>query len=195
MAYQTYTTDAIVCKSRARGNADRLFWLLTHDAGMVLAHAKSVREARSKLRFALQDFSIIRVSLVRGRHDWRVTGAEPYTNLYFSAASREARAALLRSMRLLHRLLPGEEPNSRLFCVAREGLRHLATLESEHRALEGLFMLRVLHELGYVASSKKLETLLTMASFGDAASAMSGNTALESLVERSTDKALEASQL
>lgn len=55
---------------------------------MLYASAKSVREERSKQRYALQEFSHARVTLVRGRSGWKVTGAEAIADLYALAETR-----------------------------------------------------------------------------------------------------------
>lgn len=152
MAYQVYTTDAIVCGSWERGEHDRSLLLFTRDVGMVIARAAGARGVRSKLRYALQDFSQVRVSLVRGKQSWRITGVEPNGNLYFVAKSRDGRAAMLRGVRLLRRLIHGEEIHAELFSVANDGLSYLITLESKDENAETLFALRVLYQLGYIAS-------------------------------------------
>ena len=98
MAYQTYTTKGYICGSFTRNTSDKYYFIFTRDAGMVVASARSVRDEKSKLRYGLQDFSLSDVSLVRGRHDWRIVGVEPIENFYFNAIDREARAVLLLSL-------------------------------------------------------------------------------------------------
>ena len=70
MSYQTYITDAVVVGSYASNTADKSYLLFTKRAGMLYATARSVREERSKQRYALQDFSHITVTLVKGKGGW-----------------------------------------------------------------------------------------------------------------------------
>lgn len=158
MAYTTYITDALVCGSRASNTADRSFLLFTRDAGMLYASAKSVREERSKQRFALQEFSYIRVTLVHGKAGWRITGAEPVVNVYARQETREARALVRNVIKLLRRLIQGEAAHEALFDEVRAVLDHT---HSEHeRALEEILTIRTLHMLGYIAPRPELAPLL-----------------------------------
>ena len=126
--------------------------LLTRDAGLVFGRAISVRKEQSKLRYGLQDFSRARVSLVRGKHGWRVIGAEECTNLYFINDDRITRGALLRIMKLVRRFVRGEESNPIFYDILIDGLTTLASSPKEKViALEHLLMLRLLAILGYVA--------------------------------------------
>ena len=88
MAYQTYITEAIVCGSYDSNTSDRSFLLFAREAGMIYAHAKSVREERSKQRYALQVCSHVRVTLIRGKSGWKIAGVEPQQNLYALATTR-----------------------------------------------------------------------------------------------------------
>ena len=72
MAYATYTTQALVCGTFDRNTADRSYRLFTREFGMVWADARSVRLEKSKQRSALTDFSVVRISLVRGKAGWKI---------------------------------------------------------------------------------------------------------------------------
>lgn len=153
MAYhQVYITDALVCTAKDSNTSDRSYLLFTKDAGMLWANAKSVREERSKHRYALQEFSLIRASLVRGKSGWRITGTEPITNLYFETTSREARTLVRNIIRLLRRFLHGESPVPRVF---EDVVASRALAEAKADTLETVFTLRMLHELGYVAADTR----------------------------------------
>lgn len=149
MAYhQVYITDALVCAAKDSNTSDRSYLLFTKEAGMLWASARSVREERSKHRYALQEFSLIRVSLVRGKSGWRITGSESISNFYYLASSREARTLIRNIVRLLRRFLHGESTVPRVF---DDVLEVLPLAEAKADVLETVFTLRMLHELGYVA--------------------------------------------
>jgi recombinational DNA repair protein (RecF pathway) len=158
MAYQTYITEAIVCGSSARNTSDRVFLLFTREAGMLRAHAKSVREERSKQRFALQEFSTVRATLVHGRQGWRIAGVEPIRNLYSEAASREQRALIRNTVLLLRRVMQGEVSYAPVYDLVMHAIT--AELGGNLRDRERLLSLHILFVLGYVALEDGLEQLL-----------------------------------
>jgi recombinational DNA repair protein (RecF pathway) len=159
MSYKTYITDTLVCGSRARNTSDKTYLLFTREAGMLYATAKSVREERSKQRFSLQEFSYIRATLIHGKSGWRVTGVEPYVNVYAEKGTREGRTLVRNIIRVLRRLLQGETAHPDLF---DDVLLVLTTQEDVHiPAREEILMLRMLHALGYIAPTPTLEPLLT----------------------------------
>lgn len=86
MAYVTYTTDAIVCGTYDRNTADRSYRLFTRELGMLYADARSVRLEKSKQRQALQDFSLIKVSLVKGKAGWKIGSVSEVQNYYTHVA-------------------------------------------------------------------------------------------------------------
>ena len=159
MSYKTYITEALVCGASTRNTSDKSFLLFTREAGMLYASAKSVREERSKQRFSLQEFSIIRVTLVHGKAGWRVIGTEPLTNVYAEQRTREARAFVRNVIRLLRRLIQGEVPHERLYDEV------IPLLRLEHRGnevgLEEVLTLRILNMLGYIAPTPETLPLFT----------------------------------
>jgi len=92
------------------GEGHRYITLFTKDLGLVKAHARSVREERSRLRYSLQHFSYSDFSLVRGRDVWRITGAREHYNIHRAlSAERQKQVMVSRLFALLERLLHGEE--------------------------------------------------------------------------------------
>jgi len=156
--YQTYITEALVCGSYDSNTADRSFLLFTKEAGMIYAHAKSVREERSKQRYALQECSHIRATLVRGKTGWKIAGVEPIQNLYAKAESREARTLIRNSIRLLRRVIQGETVHSDIFSDVIEVCAQAEKYSHTH--LEGILGLRILHSLGYIAPNGLYEKFL-----------------------------------
>lgn len=194
MAYQTYTTDALVIGSYDQLTADRSIMLFTREAGLVFGRAISVRKEQSKLRYGLQDFSISRVSLVRGKSGWRVIGAEECMNLYFGNEDRAVRGALLRTIKLVRRFVRGEEAHPVLYDALIDGLTALMSAPKEKVViLEHVLTLRLLAILGYVAPHKSYIHFLRQPSLRDF-----DVSSLEKegvAVRRAIDRALTASQL
>lgn len=161
MSYKTYTTEAIVCGSRANNTSDKAFLLFTREAGMLWASARSVREEKSRQRYALQDFSLIRVSLVKGKSGWKIGSAESEKNYFGEVRSktREARAVVTSIIRLLRQFLHGEMAHNILFDDTKLALEHTISAVDPHRVVE-IFSLRFLHNLGYIASESTYEEYL-----------------------------------
>lgn len=154
---------------------------------MVYATARSVREERSKQRYALQNFSFVRVSLVRGKSGWRIGSVENECNVFARAKTREARADVLAATKLLRQFVQGEEPHRALFADVRRALAHLAEGDAPH--VYDAFALRLLHKLGYVPSHRSFEHLITRDDWLDA------RTPLPPEAEDAVAAALQASHL
>lgn len=147
--YRVYTTQALVCGAFDSMTADRTVQFFTRDAGMLYAAVKSVREERSKQRYGLTEFSILTVSLIRGKAGWRITGVEPLTNVFTQLKTREQRAYVRNIVRFLKRMVRGEESVRALFDIVAEALVRAAHEENLERA-EREFMHRACALLGYL---------------------------------------------
>lgn len=154
MAYVTYTTEALVCGTFNRNTADGSYLLFTREAGMLYADARSAREERSRQRYALQDFSLVRVSLVKGKRGWKVGSIEALKNYYSEAIDKSARGSVVSLFRLLCRFLKGEETACELFDLVKESLEVLQKDLEERTFVEEVIQLRILSELGYVDTKK-----------------------------------------
>ena len=153
MAYATYTTQALVCGTFNRNTADGSFLLFTEQAGMLYADARSVREERSRQRGALQDFSLVKVSLVKGKAGWKVGSILSLKNYYYEAVDQSARGSVVSVFRLLRRFYKGEDANTQIFSYVRDSLDILAT-NIEHRTFQQMVVqVNILAELGYVDSA------------------------------------------
>ena len=194
MAYETYTTEALVCGSHMRGEHDATIRLYTKGAGMIYARAGGVRAGQSKLRYALQDFSYTKVSLVHGRIEWRIIGAVSIENFYYQSERREARVSQLASMRALRRLMQGGTAHPELFDMVIESMRSLAT--GLHTGIgEQLFLLRLLYQLGYVAPHSSLDSLVSSETLIEACSLYTKGGRIQKVVADIIDKALLSSHL
>lgn len=164
MSYATYTTEAIVCGTFERGSANKSILLFTKDAGMLFADARSVREERSRQRYALQDFSTIRVSLVKGKAGWRVGSVESLGNAFLGNDDRGKRAALVGLVRLLRRYIQGEEPVPAVYELVRQALAAVGESELAHLSNFSLLLeLQILAALGYVSRTSELTPYLDQA--------------------------------
>jgi len=161
MSYQTYITDAIVVGSYASNTADKSYRLFTERAGMLYATARSVREERSKQRFALQDFSHITVTLVKGKSGWRIGSVEVHENFFMRATTRAERGSIVKLAKVLRRYVQGESPEPTLYTEFLAALTHLTSPTLAAReAFELCTIVRLLTMLGYVAPSSEIAPCL-----------------------------------
>lgn len=170
MAYQTYITDAIVCGSRHHNTADKVCMLFSRELGMIFATARSVREERSKQRFALQDFSVIRVSLVKGKSGWRIGSTEAISNPFLGAAGRPARGGITYLIKLMRRYVQGEQAMVQVY----DDLVAACAVISESDDVfyittwQNVFSARLVYALGYAAKSPTLQAILEAESLAEA---------------------------
>lgn len=169
MSHHIYHTRGIIIEALNVREANKTYWIFTRDLGMVLAVAQGVRLSASKLRFSLQPLSIAEVSLVRGRAGWRVVNAREISNIYWRIKDVPQSVAMSsRVLRLVRRLVTGEEKNETLFDRLSDGLMYLAggtgtaagigatargalLTTKQVMNLEFILLLQTLYILGYFA--------------------------------------------
>jgi DNA repair protein RecO (recombination protein O) len=165
MAHHVYTTNALVLDSGPGREADKLYTLLTRDLGKIRATAQGVRLIKSKLRFSLQDFSLLKVSIVRGKEFWRIVNAVPHENLYQKHKdNKDVVFALAQVFLLLKRFVPDEEKNELLFEIVIESFQYLqnnSIPKAQVKSFEYILVLRILDNLGYLGSHEKLDAFIT----------------------------------
>ncbi len=147
--HQIVVTKGIVLGKRALGEGSSAVFVLTQELGLVRARAQGARLAKSKLRYGLEVLTQARYSFVRGKNEWRLVGVE-HISREFSASPLDARKRLGQVVRLLLRLLPGQEGAPALFATVQDGFAALAHTTLDADALECVLVLRILAHLGYV---------------------------------------------
>lgn len=161
MGYRTYITEAVVCGSKDSMTSDKSYLLFTKGAGMLWASARSVRMEKSKQRYALQDFSIIRASLVKGKGGWRIGSVEAVSNPFMEAGTRASRGGVHAIVKLLRRFVHGEESDAALYTDVVMALSCLSLSEADDVAdIQDIFTFRLLNRLGYVAETEAFRELL-----------------------------------
>lgn len=136
--------------ARNTGEADRTFHLFTKDFGAVRAKATGIRKNESRLRYVVQDFKYVDISLVKGKVAWRLVSARPIHDL--NSRKSLATPSRVRSLQLLSRLAPEGEPHEALFddFVAAYGFTSQEKLQGTIiESVEALLALKILHALGY----------------------------------------------
>lgn len=195
MSSRQYITKAIVCGSVQSMTSDKSYLLFTQELGMVWAQARSVRMEKSKQRCALQDFSIIRVSLVQGRATWRIGSVEALANPFLAAHSRESRGGVSYVIKKLRQYLHGETALPKIFVDSVESLAALATEDdiAMIAVWQQVFECRLLTELGYIKVTHDLLPLIDAPSVMDATEAY--DSSLDAAVTKSIEYASQVSHL
>jgi DNA repair protein RecO len=155
--HKIYATEGVVLGKRYSGEAATTVAILTRDLGLVRASARGARVEQSKLRYGLQVLTRGRFSLVRGKHEWRLTGVERVSRDYLHQDNAK-RMAFGRVGKLLLRLVAGEEPVPHLFTSVVDGFSSMVTAESktDAEAIECVLVLRILAHLGYLPQRQEL---------------------------------------
>jgi DNA repair protein RecO len=162
MVYETYETESFVLSAKNLGEGDRIFELFTKDFGLIRAQAKNVRAESSKLRYHLQPLSHVHVAVIRGKEYWRIVGVKDADHLFVSFKDdTEALMLVRRVFNLLHRLIPGEDKNFRLFSTIESLIASLRTEALQSlKHLEILIVARILDSLGYFPKKSDYHKLL-----------------------------------
>ena len=157
MSYHIYTTDGIILKRTAFGEADILLHILTADFGLIMASARSARLSVSKLRGALQEYAYISVSCIKGKNGWKVTNVVDEGSFYFEYPEY-CHKVLAQISFVLLKMIQGETPHPEIFQTVRSGFEFLKNVtEKDISNFEILSVLRILHQLGYVAKDSNTE--------------------------------------
>lgn len=169
MPHHIYHTEAIILGTRPSGEGDRLLYCYTRDLGLVVAHARSIRESRSRLRYALQMFSHASVDLIRGKNGWKLISATPISSFRSLWVREDHRRIAANHVELTRRLIQGEERHESLFDDILQGLKFLSTLHDGEslRDAELLLVVRLLESLGYWGGHKDLAPLLSSVTYRD----------------------------
>lgn len=190
MAYHTYNTEVLVCGSKNHNTSDRAYLLFAREIGMIWATARSVREERSKQRYALQEFSHAHVSLVRGKGGWKIGSVVPIANYYGTSTDRTERTLLRNVFRLLRRVLQGEEPHTAVF---DDTIDFLQCRGVDPVVCEVAYTLRTLASLGYVAHSAAVDQVVQAGTADEAIRLVSDAYTAE--FQKHIEQALMGSQL
>ncbi|MDO8183722.1 MAG: recombination protein O N-terminal domain-containing protein [bacterium] len=152
MARKIYHTEGLIISSRPWGEANKLLLIFTSQFGLLSVLAQGVRASHSKMRYHLYHFTPLKLSLVRGRETWRLTGVEVMGTL----PPPPVRVILIRLGRLLKRLLPETAPACEAYALVSQGTQFLNLLATQPEAKtkleagELLLVLRLLSQLGYL---------------------------------------------
>lgn len=144
-----HTTEAFILQAYPQGESNKVYKLLTRELGLLYAHGQSVRELKSRNRYALQTGEMSEITLVRGRETWRITGAQTGSEKTIPLAQQIYKKRILH---LIGRMVPIEDTSEQLFDVLKSGNSAFHAFGEQYASLiEVVTVLRLLDILGYVA--------------------------------------------
>lgn len=147
-------TRGVVLARQAAGEGSVRVLIYTEELGLVRAAATSAREERSKLRPHLLSGTRGTYSLVKGKAEWRVTGAVGCAHTYYETQEHAAHESAARTVALIRQFVHGEGRDEGLFAAVWELLSSLPALSSKDiQIAEYVAVLRILAALGYVAKT------------------------------------------
>ena len=144
-----YKSKGIVLRSIRYGEADRILDLYTNDAGLVSGIAKGIRRTRSRFGGRLEPLSCVDFMAYRGRNLDTITQAEVLRSFHGvreDLARFEAAGGMVGSVRALS---GGDEADRRVFNLLYHALDALENRESDFRAVEAAFSLKLAILAGY----------------------------------------------
>ena len=153
--YPVFVSDGIVLSKRIAGEENTLVAILTREHGLIRASARAARRENSKLRYGLETLSQANFSFIRGKYEWKLTGALKISHALIPPQA-PGRLAAGRIAQLTLRLIHGEERNVALYTTIQEGFAALA-----HGAdVEAVLVLRLLSHLGYLPDTPELRPFI-----------------------------------
>lgn len=153
MAHEIQQTEGIILERRNFGEAEKLYIVLTEKFGKIIAIAQGVRNIKSKLKFNLEPLSLVKFALVATGESWRVTDAEKIKSFSGINNAPEKLAIYSRLVKLIGRMLQGQEKNNNLWTQFLADILFLEIEELSKKDLvvfEAIVVARFLHNLGYV---------------------------------------------
>jgi hypothetical protein len=141
---------------------------------------------------ALQDFSLVRVSLIKGKATWKIGSIEVKKNFFMAAEDKLARGSVVSLTRFLRRFYGGQDNAPASFEYIVAAFEKLSTALPERGLVEKIVQAHLLLTLGYV-DEKKLPPCAVISSLTDIE--MADAAGLDTLLSTAIEKAVSLSHL
>ncbi len=157
MSHILYKTEGIILNQREFGEADRLFSFYTRDFGRIEAKAQGIRHLKSKLRYFLYGYAVIRLSFVSTQNGfWRLVDAEEIEIFDSIRTESEKNSSCAKIIDFAERFIKGTIEDIFLWEEMREILSFLDSREMSDEDLKNFEIYaaaRVMLRLGYIDDS------------------------------------------
>lgn len=159
VVHHIYKTNSFIIGSKSYKEADKIYYLFTYDFGLIIAIAQGIRLEKSKLRYGLDDYSLINLALVRGKEFWRIVGAELIDRIEFKPKIR----VLARIGVLLKRLIHGEEVNYSIYNIIEKINNAQEKIDDYfYNNLETVAIFGLLYHLGYINADQEMRVVISL---------------------------------
>ncbi|MEW5907968.1 MAG: DNA repair protein RecO [Patescibacteria group bacterium] len=165
MSHIIYQTEGIILGRKDFGEADAIITIFTEKFGKINAIAQGVRYLKSKLRYSLDKFSYSRFGLIISKafedSIWRIVDAEEKMPLTDLLKEKERIKILSRIMKLIDRMVQGEERNDNLWQEIKRVVTALNDQKISQKDLSELeisVVLNILTVLGYLERGIRYES-------------------------------------
>lgn len=165
-----YQTQGLILKKTDFGEASQLFRIYTKDLGKIEVLARGTKKIKSKLNSHLQFFSLINLSIAKGKNFDQLTGAVLIKN--FSQLKNDFKKIILASfgLELVEQLTKTYHPDAKIFNLL---LNYLETIDKKvivkkdgWSNIQNQFIIKLMTLLGYkpkpeiIIDSNKLNNFL-----------------------------------
>ncbi|MEX2431446.1 MAG: DNA repair protein RecO [Dehalococcoidia bacterium] len=147
---RSYKTEAIVLRSVAVREADRLITVLAPAIGKLPVTVRGARRITSRLGGHLDVFNRVRLTLALGHRFDVVTGAESIETFGGIKGDLDRMTTALYLMELTDALLPEADPHPAAYGLLLNALRTLNTPDTGYAAVPRYVELRLLEDAGYL---------------------------------------------
>lgn len=152
MARRTHFTRAVVLRTVAYGDSDRIATLLTESDGKIGVLARGARKSQKRFGGALEPFAIIEAEIALGRGDLgRLASARLLRAFPRILADLDRMSVAGAGLEILREAVQPQEPDPRLLAAA-EGLLEAVDRGPATEALRLAFQVRVLALVGLLPS-------------------------------------------
>jgi len=150
--YHKHHTKGIILGGTGEGDYSRRVAVLTESFGLIYGKVQGARMLKSRLRSGVQDFTYGEFSLVHGKVGWRVVSTRVEKNFFELLKNSPSKLAILgNTLRLVRKLVAGEEPDAPLFQIITGFLERLPAMEERLvQMAECMVLMKILHTLGYM---------------------------------------------
>lgn len=149
--YHVYNTKAVIIRGFNRSEKDRFFRVFTRELGLIDAVSVSSREIKSKLRYSLQDLSLMEISVVLGKGGFRIINCIGNKNIFFDMSEdKESLDFLKKFFVVFESLVVGQEKDKEVFDLIEE----IFSKEKIDKNLYIYYLSKTLALLGYLDKEK-----------------------------------------
>ena len=148
--YEIYETEAFILKSQNLAENNKRSLIFSKDFGLIWVESAGSRKEVSKFRPFLQDFSHLKIFLVRGKNKFRVTGGDLISNVFFDLDKnkKEKIVVLKNFFNLVEKVLIKEHKDNYIFNLILSLVNELKKNDN-FKKVELIFIVRLLLHLGY----------------------------------------------